>query len=109
MAKFSLSSLHTFVSGFEDQPFWIGIDVHKRSYYIALRRSDGRCATWVTPADPDTFAEQVFRLGIAIAAVAYESGPTGFVPGKDSRTGPYSGDCCRRKPYPSVCYSRRQM
>ena len=78
MAKFSLSSLHTFVSGFEDQPFWVGIDVHKRSYYIALRRSDDRCATWVTPADPDTFAEQVFRLGIAIAAVAYEIGPTGF-------------------------------
>ena len=79
MAKFSLSSLHTFVSGLEDQPFWVGIDVHKRSYYIALRRFDGRCATWVTPADPDTFAEQVFRLGIAVAAVAYESGPTGFV------------------------------
>jgi transposase len=78
MAKFSLSSLHTFVSGFENQPFWVGIDVHKRSYYIALRRSDGRCTTWVAAANPDKFAEQILQLGIDVAAVAYESGPTGF-------------------------------
>lgn len=78
MAKFSLSSLQTFVSGFEKQSFWIGIDVHKRSYYIALRRSDGHCTTWVAPSDPDSFAKQILRLGIAVAAVAYETGPTGF-------------------------------
>lgn len=78
MATFSLSRLQTFVSGFEKQPFWIGVDVHKRSYYIALRRSDGRSTTWVAPANPDSFTKQIRQLGVNIAAVAYESGPTGF-------------------------------
>ncbi|PLY00869.1 MAG: IS110 family transposase [Desulfuromonas sp.] len=78
MAKFSLSSLQAFVSGFEQQPFWIGIDVHKRSYYIALKRSDGQSTTWVAPASPQKFAEQILHLGICVAAVAYETGPTGF-------------------------------
>jgi transposase len=78
MAKFSLSSLQTFVSGFGNKPFWIGIDVHKRSYSVALRRTDGRSMTWVSPASPDDFTKQLLRLGINIAAVAYETGPTGF-------------------------------
>lgn len=78
MAKFSLSSLQSFVSGFEKQPFWAGIDVHKRSYYVALRRADGRSTTWVAPASPDSFTKQLLQLGIDIAAVAYETGPTGF-------------------------------
>ena len=78
MAKFSLSSIQTFVRGFDDKPFWIGLDVHKRSYYAALRRIDGRSITWVAPAFPDEFTKQVLRLGVNIAAVAYETGPTGF-------------------------------
>lgn len=78
MAKFSLSSLQAFVSGFGNQPFWIGIDVHKRSYYIALQRADKQCRTWVSPASPEIFAAQVLRLGINVAAVTYETGPTGF-------------------------------
>jgi len=78
MAKFSLTSLKAFTSGFGDQPFWIGIDVHKLSYYIALRRADGRSLTWVANASPDAFATQVVRIGITVAAVAYETGPTGF-------------------------------
>lgn len=36
MAKPSLASLEQFVCGFEGQPFWIGIDVHKQSYSFAL-------------------------------------------------------------------------
>lgn len=78
MAKFSLSSMQAFVSGFENQPFWIGIDVHKRSYYVALKRNDGQTTTWVSPASPQKFAEQIQRLDISVAAVAYETGPTGF-------------------------------
>jgi transposase len=78
MAKFSLSSLQTFVSGFDGKPFWIGLDVHKRSYYVALLRPDGRSTTWVASASPDEFIKQVLCLGINIAAVAYETGPTGF-------------------------------
>jgi transposase len=78
MAKISLSGIRTFVHGFETNPFWVGVDVHKRSYYVALRRSDGQCITWVAPALPESFAAQVAGLGITIASVAYETGPTGF-------------------------------
>jgi len=42
MAKDSLAGLHQFVTGFQYFPFHVGIDVHKRSYHIALRRADGR-------------------------------------------------------------------
>jgi transposase len=78
MAKYSLSSLQKFVSGFEKQPFWIGLDVHKRSYYVALRRNDGQHITWVAPASPASFTKQVLHLNINISGVAYETGPTGF-------------------------------
>lgn len=78
MAKTNLASLEQFVSSFESHPFWIGIDVHKRSYSLALRRADERCLAWVGPADPKAVVEQIQRLGITVAAIAYESGPTGF-------------------------------
>jgi len=78
MAKYSLSSLQQFVSGFEKQPFWIGLDVHKRSYYVSLLRNDGQHTTWVTTASPASFTNQILHLNINIAAVAYETGPTGF-------------------------------
>jgi len=78
MAKSSVSSLQQFVSGFESQPFWLGIDVHKQSYSFALRRDDQRCFTWKGPADPKAVASQIARLGITLAVAAYESGPTGF-------------------------------
>ncbi len=52
MARTSLSSVQQFVKGFETQPFFLGIDVHKRSYHLALRRADGKTVTLVCPADP---------------------------------------------------------
>jgi transposase len=78
MAKSSVTTLRQFVSGFESQPFWLGIDVHKQSYSFALRRADQQYLTWKGPADPKAVVAQIAHLGIAIAAVAYESGPTGF-------------------------------
>ena len=78
MAKFSLSNIQKFVSGFDGKPFWIGLDVHKLTYYVALRRVDGRTITWVASATPEEFTNQLLRLGVNIAAVAYETGPTGF-------------------------------
>jgi len=78
MARVSVSSIRQFVKGFEAQQFCIGIDVHKRSYHVALRRADGRAVTFVCPADPQGFVEQIRRLAVRVAVVAYEAGPTGF-------------------------------
>ena len=78
MATHSLSGLHSFVAAFPSEPFWIGIDVHKRSYHVALLRADGKTFTLVVPAIPAKLVEQLEDLAIPIASVSYEAGPTGF-------------------------------
>jgi len=78
MVKTRIASNDRFVKDFEDHPFCIGIDVHKRSYHVAIRRTDGKTVTWVCPADPEGFVEQIRRLSIRVSTVAYEAGPTGF-------------------------------
>ena len=79
MATNSLSRVEQFVEGFQSLSFWIGMDVHKRSYHIALLRADGKSLTFVSPASPQFVAQLINRLAIHVAAVAYESGPTGFL------------------------------
>ena len=78
MANYSLSALKSFIATHQSEPFWIGIDVHKRSYHLALLRADGRTFTLVAPARPEQLVEQFQRLEISIAGVVYEAGPTGF-------------------------------
>ena len=78
MARNSLAGLHQFVTGFQHVPFHVGIDVHKRSYHLALRRADGRTVSAVTPPSPSAVLDILLSLNISIGAVAYESGPTGF-------------------------------
>jgi len=78
MARTSLSSVQQFVKGFEAHPFFIGIDVHKRSYHLALRRIDGKTVTLVCPADPLGLVGVIQRLCIRVGSIAYEAGPTGF-------------------------------
>ena len=78
MARNSLSGLQQFVIGFEHEQFHVGIDVHKRSYHIALRRCDGRALSVVSPASPQAVIELLAGLNIRVGGVAYESGPTGF-------------------------------
>lgn len=78
MARNSLSGLHSFVFGFTHGLFYVGIDVHKRNYHVALRRSDGCTQSLVSPASPQSVVALLTGLDIQIGAVAYESGPTGF-------------------------------
>lgn len=78
MARNSLSGLQQFVTGFEHEQFHVGIDVHKRSYHLALRRADDRTISLVSTASPQAVVSLLAGLHIRIGAVAYESGPTGF-------------------------------
>lgn len=78
MARYSLSALNAFIAVHQSDPFWIGIDVHKRSYHLALLRTDGKSFTFITSACPHQLTENLCQLGIDIAGVAYEAGPTGF-------------------------------
>ena len=78
MSRTSLSQIHQFIEGYSSGKFWIGIDIHKRSYSLALLREDGMSYTWVTTADPIRLVEQLQGLPITISSIVYESGPTGF-------------------------------
>ena len=78
MAKYSLSALQSFLSTHQTEPFWIGLDVHKRSYHVALLRADEKTFTFTTVASPETFVKQLRQLNIQVAGVTYEAGPTGF-------------------------------
>jgi transposase len=78
MVHFSLSALQAFVAPHHLEPFWVGVDVHKRSYHVALLRSDSQTITFVAPASPEAFVELCRRLDIVISGVVYEAGPTGF-------------------------------
>lgn len=86
MARTNLSRTSLFVVGFERRLFWIGVDVHKNSYSVALRRSDNAHLTWTCPASPKLLVDQVRRFGIHVGAVAYEAGPTGFSLARELRS-----------------------
>jgi len=78
MSGLNVSRIQRFAEGFKDQPFHVGMDVHKRTYHVALRRVDGSVDTWVTPADPRQFSTQLDSLNINISGIAQEAGPTGY-------------------------------
>ena len=79
MAGISLAKIKSFVREHEGACYWVGADVHKKSYSIAIRREDGKSETWSNPAKPAVLINQLRSFGIKIMGVAYEAGPTGFV------------------------------
>jgi hypothetical protein len=53
MARVRVAGIRTFVAGGRGKTVPIGVDVHKRSYSVALFRSDGAWKEWTAPgADP---------------------------------------------------------
>lgn len=78
MAAINVSSIYRFVEAFVGQRVFIGVDVHKRSFSVALLRPDGAIKDWTCPADVAAFTRLVASLPVKIGAVCYESGPTGF-------------------------------
>lgn len=73
MAKLTISSISRFVEGFQGQRFFVGIDVHKRSFSLALLRPDGMLECWTTPADVKAITSRLTSLPIYISAVCYVS------------------------------------
>ena len=76
--KLSGNHLLDLVGTDEITPVWIGLDVHKKSYYVALRRVDGVCKSWVSPADPSVLSRQFSTNSERISLIFYEAGPTGY-------------------------------
>ena len=78
MGKKKISSLSQFLSECAGQRVWVGGDVHKRSYSIAVCREDGQTGPWRTTSDNDALMYQLASHQMHIQALVYESGPTGF-------------------------------
>ena len=79
MAGVSVSEMKSFVDHFPGQPIFLGVDVHKVDYHVAVLRADGQMRTLVMPARVQGLLRFIGKLGARLGALAYESGPTGFV------------------------------
>jgi transposase len=78
MARTSISKIQAFVESAGKSGVDVGVDVHKRTYSVAIRRVDGHSLTWTGAAEPEALIQKLTELGTPIKSVAYESGPTGF-------------------------------
>lgn len=78
MAKVSLSKIQEFLASDCFGPFWLGIDVHKKNYHIAILRGDGKHWTFVVSAGSQAAAKMIKNWDVEIAGVVFEAGPTGF-------------------------------
>ncbi len=78
MAEIKISSLHRFVEAFSGGKVWVGVDVHKRSFSVALLRPDGMIKDWTCPSDIKALTRTIRSLPVKIGAVCYEAGPTRF-------------------------------
>lgn len=72
------TNLEHFVAESSGHAVWVGVDVHKRTYAVALLREDGELAAYTTTSDNETLLRQLREWKLAVLCLAYESGPTGF-------------------------------
>ncbi len=79
MSKKKSVRLERFAASVGDEPVFVGVDVHKHTYSVALFCiSDGQVETWSCPADEAGLVKQLSELGCHIEHIVYETGPTGF-------------------------------
>lgn len=63
---------------FDGKVCWVGVDVHKASYAVAIMDEDGQRLEFSTPAEPKRLLVQLLKMGMTIKALTHESGPTGY-------------------------------
>lgn len=61
-----------------DDEVYVGIDVHKKNYHIAIRLNGALALTFVAPSDNIAIARMMCKLNPAVKKIVYEAGPTGF-------------------------------
>lgn len=57
---------------------WVGVDVHKKSYSVAVLSNNGVWHCFTTPADNSGLIKQFQERGINVTCLVYEAGLTGF-------------------------------
>ncbi len=79
MASRSLSHWDNIVeesnNGFD---IWVGVDVHKNSYSVAILSANGVIHSYRTSSDNQALLQQFRDRGIKITVLVYEAGLTGF-------------------------------
>ena len=78
MARQSLTHLAKVFESKVSVRAWIGMDVHKDSYHVAVQAEDGRVHTFVGPSRPELVVRMIRESGLKVMQIAYEAGPTGF-------------------------------
>jgi transposase len=63
---------------FEGKACWVGVDVHKVNYAVAILDEDGQRLEFSTQANPQKLLLQLAAMGMSIKALTYESGPCGY-------------------------------
>ena len=61
-----------------DDDVYVGIDVHKVDYHIAIWLNNGIALTFVSPSDNSAIARTLDKLNPGLKQIVYEAGPTGF-------------------------------
>lgn len=61
-----------------DDQLFVGIDVHKRSYHVALYLNDAPAMDFVMPAKKEQLSQKLIKTIPALRQVAYETGPSGY-------------------------------
>lgn len=57
---------------------YVGVDVHKMTYYVAILSEEGFSTAFSSPSEPQLLIKQLENMGIEILCLAHESGPTGY-------------------------------
>ena len=57
---------------------FVALDVHKKTYHVAVWKNGNIVFSWVTPSDDDQIVAALEPARAAIKKVVYEAGPTGY-------------------------------
>jgi len=61
-----------------DDELFVGVDVHKKSYHVALFLNDAPAIDFVMPAKKEQLSQKLKTMLPALQKVVYETGPTGY-------------------------------
>jgi transposase len=78
MANSIISEIQRTIGMNDSASIWMGLDVHKHSYHIALVSGESRPVTSSAPADPSSVVKTLHSNGIHLQGACFEAGPTGF-------------------------------
>ena len=63
----------------KEKKFFVGVDVHKRSYHVSLWNEEhGLLGSWVQPPSPALLISKLEPFKANVERIVYEAGPTGF-------------------------------